>query len=309
MNTKQIITAYIHALEYRPATTRKTYTQGLKVYIKTVGVDAPINLQTYIKFLKSLSPYPASTQHVYHNAALGLYKFYCLEYDETVNLIAMKEAVKVYLKKGSSKLHFDRDNVSVLVEYAESMKYSSDDPDTELRNLRDKAFILLCVDSGLRISEACALKRGQVPWEKKYIYIIGKGAKEERIRFSDRALRAIKQYLHKRAAMDGATGQPLDSMPLFARHDRGGGRRVKPVHSGGMWSAFVGHMRKAGIEKGAISPHKLRHEAITHMFETSNNIKTTMEFSRHSRMDTVNKYTHLVDRVVDDAYEKAFNKR
>lgn len=301
---KKIIASYLTSLSFRPSpATIKTYTQGIKIYVKAVGVNAPINLETYIKFLKFINPYPTGTQHVYRSAVVDFYKFYCDEYNENVNLMAMQRADKRYLKKTDKrKLHFDRDSVGVLVEYATKLR-------GDLANLRDRAFIIFLVDSGARISEACALKRGQVPWKDKELFIIGKGDKEEKIYFSDRSLEAIKQYLDKRAKLDGQSGSPLEGLPLFARHDRGAGRKVKPVQAGGMWWSFKEHMKKSGILKGSISPHKLRHEAITHYYETTQDIKKTMLFSRHARMDTVNRYTHLIDQDVRDSYDEAFNKK
>lgn len=301
---KKIIAAYLTSLSFRSSpATRKTYIQGIKTYVKAVGVNAPINLETYIKFLKFINPCPTTTQRVYRAAVVDFYKFYCVEYNENVNLMAMKLSDERYLKKTDKRLlHFDRDNVGVLVEYA--MKLRGD-----LADLRDRAFIIFLVDSGVRISEACALKRGQVPWKDKELFIIGKGDKEGKIRFSDRSLEAIKQYLDKRAKLDGQSGSPLESLPLFARHDRGAGHKVKPVQAGGMWWAFTQHMKKAGIPKGSISPHKLRHEAITHYYETTQDIKKTMLFSRHKRMDTVERYTHLVEQDVRISYDKAFNTK
>jgi integrase/recombinase XerC len=301
---KKIIAAYLTSLSFRPSpATRKTYTQGIKIYVKAVGVNAPVNLETYIKFLKFLNPYPSSTQRIYRAAVMGFYKFFSDEYNESVDLLAMDRADDRYLKKpGQRKLHFDRDSVGILVEYATKLR-------GDLADLRDRAFILFLVDSGARISEACALKRGQVPWKDKELFIIGKGDKEGKIYFSDRSLEAIKQYLDKRAKLDGQSGSPLEGLPLFARHDRGAGRKVKPVQAGGMWCSFIQHMKKAGIPKGSISPHKLRHEAITHYYETTQDIKKTMDFSRHARMDTVNRYTHLIEQGVRDSYDKAFNKK
>lgn len=301
---KKIIASYLQSLTFKkPPTTQRTYTQGIKTYIKAVGLNAPVDLQIYIKFLRYLAPYPAGTQHVYRAAVMDFYSFYCDECGGNINLLAMKRADKRYLKRVSKIVNFDRQSVSALVEYAVNLK------GVNLPMLRDKAFILLLVDSGLRISEACNLKRGDVPWNDKFLYITGKGGKEAKVHFSQRALDALKRYLDKRMQMDGKSGELLESLPLFARHDRGAGKKVKPIHAGGMWNAFAGHMEKAGLKERSISPHKMRHEAITHFYEETRDIRQTMEFSRHARLDTVSRYTHLADHAVDDEYDRIFNKK
>lgn len=301
---KKIILAYLASLEFKTSPdTKKTYVQGVKTYVKAVGSNTEISLETYIRFLKYLNPYPSPTQRVYRAAVMDMYKFYCDEHGGNVNLLAMTRADARYLKRPEQrKLHFNRDAVGVLVSYA--MKLRED-----LADLRDRAFILFVVDSGTRISEACAIKRGQIPWKDGELFIIGKGGKEEVVYFSDRALKAIKQYLDKRAKLDGDSGLLLESLPLFARHDNGAGKKVKPVHAGGMWYAFTKRMREAKIKKGEITPHKLRHEAITRYYETTKDIKKTMGFSRHARLDTVNRYTHLVDKSVKESYNETFNSK
>lgn len=299
---KKILPLYLETLKYRTRATRITYTQGIRTFQRAVGENAPIDLASYITFLQSLAPYPTGTQHVYRAAVIDLYTWYCDTYNESVNFLAMKRADKRYLKRESSLLTFERDPIVFLNSYAESLKCKS------LADLRDKAFIFLLMDSGLRISEACNLTRGDIDWNTKSTYIIGKGNKKAKVRFSDRFLTAAKRYLAARAKLDGETGRPLNSLPLFARHDRGSGKKVKPVAPGGMWTAFVNHLKAAGIEKGSTTPHKLRHEAITRFYEETGDIKLTMMFSRHSRIDTVNRYTHLIDTQVDQSFDEIFNK-
>lgn len=299
----KIIPLYLDSLRFKQSRkTQITYQQGIRTYIKAVGPNAPISLETYIKFLKHLNPYSPSTQSVYRSAVVDMYKFFCFEHDGNVNLLAMESADKRYLR-GSEKrqLHFNREAIEKLIQYAESLH-------GDLAAYRDRAFIIMCADSGLRISEACALTRGQIPWKDGELYIIGKGDKEEKIYFSRRALAAIELYLKKRAKLDGGSGQPLESLPVFARHDRGAGKKIKPVHAGGMWYTFVRRMNECGIEKGAITPHVLRHFAVTRYYEATRDIKKTKAYSRHSRIETVDRYTHIIDQDVKDSYDEIFNK-
>jgi integrase/recombinase XerC len=43
--------------------------------------------------------------------------------------------------------------------------------------------------------------------------MVGKGDKQDVVRFSDRSMKALKNYLAARAFLDGASGKPLTSFP------------------------------------------------------------------------------------------------
>ena len=78
----------------------------------------------------------------------------------------------------------------------------------------------------LRVSEACSLTRGHLDWREGRSIVLGKGDKEAVVRFSERSMHKLRAYLNARAELDGGQGKPLRSLPLFARHDRGAGKRV-----------------------------------------------------------------------------------
>ncbi len=94
---------------------------------------------------------------------------------------------------------------------------------------RDRAFLYTLADTGLRVHEACGMRRGDLDWNEGRAIVIGKGDRQAVVRFSKRSLNALKDYLRARSTLDGASGRPLSSLPLFARHDLGAGKKVKPV--------------------------------------------------------------------------------
>ncbi|MBK7449839.1 MAG: tyrosine-type recombinase/integrase [Anaerolineales bacterium] len=77
--------------------------------------------------------------------------------------------------------------------------------------------------------EACNLRRGDIDWNEGRAVIIGKGNKQAVVRFSSRSLQYIKDYLARRSVIDGNTGKQLSSLPVFARHDKGAGKRSKSM--------------------------------------------------------------------------------
>ena len=72
----------------------------------------------------------------------------------------------------------------------------------KLTVLRDRALFYLLADTGLRVSEACSLKRGHIDFDEFELYVTGKGSKEARIRISPRALERLQEYLEARHGLD-----------------------------------------------------------------------------------------------------------
>jgi len=139
--------------------------------------------------------------------------------------------------------------------------------------------------------------------------VIGKGDKQAVVRFSERALRALKGYLEARAALDGSTGKPLASLPLFARHDKGAGRKIKPITT--TTGRTIVHARVAqALGKsalGRITPHSLRHYFVTTVLRASGNLKMAQELARHTSIQVTQRYAHLSNDELDRGYHEIFN--
>ena len=60
----------------------------------------------------------------------------------------------------------------------------------------------------------------------------------------------------------------------------------------------------AGVDLKKVTPHTLRHTAITDMAETGAAIRTVQEFSGHTSVEMVMRYTHAREQQVDEALEK-----
>jgi len=85
--------------------------------------------------------------------------------------------------------------------------------------------VLTLADTGLRVHEACKLRRSDMNWNEGRAAIIAKGDKQAVVRFSTRSMNALKDYLSSRAVLDGGSGKPLPSLPLFASHDKGAAKK------------------------------------------------------------------------------------
>ncbi len=171
--------------------------------------------------------------------------------------------------------------------------------------------MLTLADTGLRVHEACKLRRGDVDWNEGRAVVIGKGDKQAIVRFSERSLRALRSYLEARGELDGGAGKPLASLPLFARHDKGAGRKVKPVTTA--TGRNIVHERVAEAlgesASGRITPHSLRHYFVTTVLRASGNLKMAQELARHTSIQVTQRYAHLSNDELDRGYHEIFNQK
>jgi len=280
----------------RSSKTVFAYRNGLSQFVKAVGEDAELNTETYIKFLISLKQKSPSTQRVYRTAVLKFYAF-C----KAGNWAELQEATQHYTRKpGKRIVNFNREAVEKVIAHCASLN-------GDLEALRDRAFVLTLVDTGLRISEACSLKRGDIDWLEQRAIIIGKGDKQAMVRFSNRSIQALKEYLHARSSIDPNSRIPLASQPLFARHDIRASKKIRSISSGGMWKAIKDRMTEAGVDRHTVRIHDFRHYFVTMTYLAKGNLKLSQELARHESISTTNRYAHFGGEA-DAAYDEIFNK-
>jgi site-specific recombinase XerD len=281
------------------------YRYGLQRFMSIVGEDAPLNVETYETFLVAIKGFSPSTKQIWRSAVVGLYTF-CKSGD----LAEMKGITKHYTRKqGKRMVNFNREAIEQIIEYCSRLN-------GDLPALRDRAFVLTLADTGLRISEACALKRGDIDWQEARAIIIGKGDKQDVIRFSKRSIQALREYHTTCASIEPNTRLPLKSQPVFARHDIRASRKIKSISASGMWTAIKGdpkqgikgRIEEAGVDRSLVRIHDFRHYFVTMTYLARGNLKLSQELARHNSIDTTNRYTHFGGEA-DIAYDEIFNKR
>ena len=110
---------------------------------------------------------------------------------------------------------------------------------------RDRALVLLLLDTGIRLSEAAGLSVHDVDLIEGRCRVMGKGAKERVVPVGRKARRAIRQMLARR-------GMPAPSAPMFVGAE---GRQLAP-------HGFQQVLRRLSARAGLTvrsSPHILRH--------------------------------------------------
>jgi integrase/recombinase XerC len=158
---------------------------------------------------------------------------------------------------------------------------------------RDDAVLEVLYGSGLRVSELCGLRTGDVDLDRRVITVWGKGAKQRSVPLSEPSVRALDAWLHTcRTAMAGPTagdrlfvnrlGRPLTPRDVRRILDA---RAPSPTH-----------------------PHALRHTYATHLLDGGADLRVVQELLGHADLTTTQLYTHVsrerLRRVVDATHPR-----
>ena len=320
---RQAAEAYLDSVKLsRSENTARTYRNGVvlfltvlseygvdpdKVQVDTLSDDAISWLATE---LKQRAP---TTERLYLTAATGFYEYLAAENLCAVNLPRIKLLIHQRARRPGVRLpQFPADAIDQIITYFLEIPhlYALDEPQ-RIRNLRDKAFLVTLADTGLRVHEACNLRRGDMDWNEGRAVIIGKGNRQDVVRFSQRSMDAIRQYLQARAKQDGNSGRSLSSLPLFARHDKGAGSKTKPMTTTTGRNIVAERVREVLGEEatGTITPHSFRHYFVTRVLRSSGNLKLAQELARHRNIAVTQRYAHLSNDELDKGYWNIFEDK
>jgi site-specific recombinase XerD len=315
---QQAIQSYLETVETaRSHNTWLAYQNAMNAFaaalvrheINPVTADVASIPEESIAWLTSDLRYHApSTEQLYVVAASGFFEYLSAENLASPNLSRIRLLIRQRSRKPGQRLpQFPRDDIELVINYTITAQAGSNE-EQQLIYLRDKAFILTLADTGLRVHEACNLCRGDVDWNEGKSMVIGKGNKQAVVRFSSRCLSALRDYLSRRAKIDGATGKQLATLPLFARHDPGAGKKIKPITPTTGRNIINQRVLEAlGEEKkGTITPHSFRHYFVTTVLRGSGNLKLAQELARHKSIAVTQRYAHLSDNELDKGYWDIF---
>jgi integrase/recombinase XerC len=313
------ILGYIDSIQLaRSPQTARTYSNALKSFMAAL-VGKKIDPQKaeihalredaiswFAEALKRKSP---STETLYLTAVAGFFEYLAAEELANVNLPRVRLLIRQRSRKPGQRLpQFPRGAIDEILEKIADLASAPVENETErLRNLRDRAFLITLADTGLRVHEACNLRRGDLDWHEGKALVIGKGNREAVIRFSRRSLETLRDYLAARASLDGASGRPLTSLPLFTRHDFGATGKTLPITTTTGRNIVTERVRQmlGNAAVGTITPHSFRHYFVTRVLNSSGNLKLAQELARHRNISVTQRYAHLNDDELDKGYMDA----
>jgi integrase/recombinase XerD len=158
--------------------------------------------------------------------------------------------------------------------------------------LRDKAIILLLVDTGIRASELCKLSTENTDLKNRRVTVQGKGSKERVLPVSARTAQIIWRYLNDRRPTPRCNNNRLflnkDGMPLT----RDALRHL---------ITSLGH--RAGVAKA--HPHRFRHTFAIQFLRNGGNGYVLQTLLGHSTMEMVRIYLKIARQDVEESHRHA----
>lgn len=156
---------------------------------------------------------------------------------------------------------------------------------------RNRAILLLLLDTGIRASELCGIKIHQIDLDQRKVKVFGKGAKERILPFSARTGQVIWKYLATQRK-DDHVGQPL-----FATG------RGQPLTRTSLRHIIERICARADLPK--YTPHDFRHTFAVNYLRNYPNIYTLQEMLGHTTLDMVKRYLAISQNDLDDAHQHA----
>lgn len=304
----------------RSANTARTYRNALNTFLDALATEisdpdqldiSDLSEDAITWFARHLKRYSPTTERLYLTALNGFFEYVAAERLADPNLPRVRMLIRQRARRVGQRLpQFPRNHIETVLEYANNLASKPvDDTQEQLRNLRDRSFLIVLADTGMRVHEACGLRRGDIDWNEGKAIIIGKGDQQAVVRFSRRSLKVLRDYLSARGELDGGSGRPMTSLPIFARHDKGAGKKVKPITTT-TGRNIVAESVAAALgpqAKGTVTPHSFRHYFVTTVLHGSGgNLKLAQELARHKNISVTQRYAHLTDDELDQGYWQVF---
>jgi site-specific recombinase XerD len=141
---------------------------------------------------------------------------------------------------------------------------------------RNKAIILVLLDSGVRLSELIGMTMEDVNASNGNIRVMGKGSKERVVRIGKVAQKALWRYLVHRP------GNGVDQLWLS--------EEKRPLSCGGVQCLIRRLKERAGIN-GSGSVHRFRHTFALNFLRVDKNVFNLQYLLGHSELEMVRRYT------------------
>ncbi len=230
-------------------------------------------------------------------------------------LIALRNFLKYLAWRGMDSLSPERIQLAKtperdldLISIEELERLLSAPKGGDLKTLRDKAILELLFSTGLRVSELGALNRDSIDLKKEEFSVRGKGEKVRVVFLSERARRALKDYLAKREDISEALFIGLKPGKKSAQGGSASGRQeASRLTSRSLERIIKFYAVKAGISK-KVTPHVLRHMFATDLLINGADLRSVQALLGHANITTTQIYTHVTDRQLKEVH-KAFHAR
>jgi site-specific recombinase XerD len=246
--------------------TLESYTINVRIFleycnrpVEQLGVEDIRNFLRYLLHEKKSSPGTVNT----YSAAIRF--LFAVTLNRTLNYLQIPRLKK---RKTLPEV-LTREEVSSIIEHCP--------------NLKHKAMLMVIYSSGLRVSEAAALKIQHIDSKTMRVFVqCGKGGKDRYTLLSDACLYALREYwkMYRPRHREGWL--------FLSTYD------VTHITSTGIRHAFNEAVKRTAIVKD-VSVHTLRHAFATHLLEDGATLLQIKELLGHANIQSTTIYLHLAN--------------
>ncbi|OPZ88266.1 MAG: Tyrosine recombinase XerD [bacterium ADurb.Bin429] len=155
-------------------------------------------------------------------------------------------------------------------------------------DVRDRALLMLLLDTGLRASELCTLRLENIDWTECTVTVWGKGGKQRAVPFGEATRQTLLPYLDRR----GELGTPMVFVTCYG--DPLTRRRLQTIiHNRGT---------QAKIARVRCSPHTFRHTFAVMYLRNGGDVFSLQKLLGHSDLTMTRRYAELSDTDVREKH-------
>lgn len=240
------------------------YEKDARRYLEQDPHPTTISIQTHIA--KRLETVTAARVSSIQKALKSLFKFLKKAGLWHINPCEDMELIK----EGTKEIECPTDD-EILILIGAKLHRAKDE-------VKYKVMLLLLVNTGLRLTEACSIERKRIDVPLKEIRVIGKGNKERIIPISDPIAMLLKQFMEQ---------TPTTSPYLFPGNTTTGHWDIS-----GFEKTLEAVCRNTGIKR--LHPHQLRHYFATRMLEDGAKLEVVSRMLGHANVSiTASVYRHI----------------
>lgn len=163
-----------------------------------------------------------------------------------------------------------------------------------VRDLRDRAFLLVLEATGARVGETRSLDLRRLNLEECYAIVHGKGDKDRIVYLDAAAVEALRRWLGVRDRW--AKGGSGNAVFL--------GRQGAPIGYTAARELVIRAEQRAGLSRH-VNPHLFRHTWATSLLENGANLREVQELLGHASITSTQIYTHIAPGRLREVYNQA----
>lgn len=174
---------------------------------------------------------------------------------------------------------------------------------------RNRAILLMLLDTGMRVSELCNFTWNQLDLPGKWIHLEGKGRKKRSVRIGRRTTVALRQYVEDEARTrrqldpSGFEDAPEGNQPVFQAW-AADGLRCQPMTRNGVLQLIHRLGRAAKIESVRCSPHTFRHTFAIWFLRNGGNEFTLQTILGQTELRTTRRYVAIAKADVEKQHQQ-----